>query len=160
MSAPVDPPSALRLGYGPLEVESPEAARMALAGDSSVELFVDADFFVEARGRLLYHEVDFTVLELAVFLHLWLRGLPKAEEDFVYTSTESAEEGNLWIKKADAGWRVGSVHQEYEETTVFDLREVRLACEAYVDRLKFDLLSQFGIDITNLLRTGGGRLRT
>ena len=41
MSAPVDPPSALRLGYGPLQVEWPDdAKRMALAGDSSMELFV------------------------------------------------------------------------------------------------------------------------
>ena len=133
---------------------------MALAGDSSVELFVEADFFVEARGRLLYHEVDFTVLELAVLLHPWLRRLPEAEEDFVYTSTEFHNVENLWIKKTGAGWRVGSEHQEYEEAEVFDTREVRLACEAYVEGLKRDLLEQFGIDITNLLRTGGGRLRT
>ena len=116
-----------------------------------VLLGVVGDLSVEVCGRTLYREVEFPLVELAVDLSKWLQKVEKTNESFVFASMESEEPGLVWLRCEDERWRVGSVHQEYEEKRTFSLCEVASAARAYIDRLTDTLLQIHGIDIRDLL---------
>ena len=64
---------------------------------------------------------------------------------------ESEELGLVWIKSSDSGWRIGSVHQEYEETNIFSLGEIKGAVEKFIDQLEAEMSAKFGIGLREFI---------
>jgi hypothetical protein len=117
-----------------------------------VYLSIVGRFSVRVGERVLYAEELFCVVEFAIKSQLWLRRVKDTDEDFVYTSQESDEPSLFWIKKSREGWRLGSVYQEYEEPTTFDLDSLAAGLSAYFDRLREFVAEGFGTDIVAILR--------
>ncbi len=114
-------------------------------------LHVLADFSILFDSEVLYCEQQFCVLEFALALSKWLNLVHQTGEHFIYVSMESEEIGLVWIKTNDAGWRVGSVHQEYEETNVFSLGEIKDAAEKFLDQLEAEMSAKFGIALREFI---------
>lgn len=119
----------------------------ALTEPWQVYLRIVGGFSVTVGGRGLYQEQGFCLVEFAVNSKLWLEHVKETEEDFIFTSQESDESGLVWVKKVAGGWRLGSIHQEYEETSVFDLDSLRAPLCAYFDGLRKRVEECFGVDI-------------
>lgn len=117
-----------------------------------VYLRIVGSFCVVVDDHLLYAEESFCVVEFATKSQLWLRRVAETQEDFVYTSQESEEAGLFWIKRSGRGWRIGSVHQEYEEPSTFDLESLATALSEYSNRLRTFVAEAFGTDIVQVLR--------
>ena len=131
-------------------------SKMKVDGDSVEEpwqayLRIVGLFCVKVGDRLLYQEEEFCLVEFAVSAQIWRKGLHQKQEDFIYTSLESDESGLFWVKKVDGGWRVGSIHQEYEEALVFDLDLLATALGTFCDRLRDKVLERFGVDLNSIL---------
>lgn len=135
---------ALRFSVTSADKHSLQEKRQVLLG-------VVGDLCVEVSGRTLYREVQFPLVELAVALNRWLKLVGQTGESFVFTSMEAEESGLVWIKDDRGRWRIGSVHQEYEERQTFRLQEVKAVARAYIEQLTGELHRSYGIDISNLL---------
>ena len=64
---------------------------------------------------------------------------------------ESEDVGLVWIKADYSGWRVGSVHQEYEETNIFSLGEIKQAAQKFLDQLGAEMSAKFGIGLREFI---------
>jgi hypothetical protein len=122
-----------------------------LNDDWEIMLYIEADFFVLVDSKVLYSEQYFCVVEFASALFRWLDKVDKTEEDFIYESMDSDEVGLVWIKQNESGWRVGSVHQNYEEARTFNLDEIKEACKKIFYDLNNELSAKFKIDLYNFL---------
>lgn len=102
--------------------------------DWQIQLGVVGKFSIHINDKELYEEVDFCLVEFAVQVCEWLNEAYR-RDDFIYTSVESDEAGLVWIKKSDGMWRIGSVHQEYEELRLFKLDEIDSSLKLFVENL-------------------------
>src|SRR6267142_2157664 len=91
--------------------------------------------------------LEFCLVEFAMHISKWLREVTITNEDFVYESMESDEGGLVWIKRSGLGWRIGSVHQAYEEQKEFRLEEISIAVKEYSARLSEELFNKLGLAI-------------
>ena len=121
----------------------------ALVEDWQILLRIVADFQVLVDSRVLHQEQQFCVVEFADALHRWLREGTKL--DFIYTSLESEESGLVWVKASGSDWRVGSVHQEYDESAVFSLAQVSEAAETFIAELKKEVAAKLDIDLHGII---------
>jgi hypothetical protein len=114
-------------------------------------LGVCADLVLQTEGRTLYSEPDFPVIELAAQLIGWChRGLENGD-DFEFTSMESDETGLVWFRRTGAGYRVGSLYQEFPAMSVHDPAAVRAATARLVAQLRERTKDELGIDIDPVL---------
>jgi hypothetical protein len=121
----------------------------ALVEDWQILLHIVADFQVLVDSRVLYREQQFCVVDFAVALHRWVGEEPKL--DFIYESMESEEPGLVWVRASGSGWRVGSVHQEYDEEEVFSSEQVSEAAGAFIFRLKKEVAAKLDIDLRGII---------
>ena len=105
---------------------------------------VEANFSIMVDDRLVYQEVSFPVVELAVALHQWLAHRGPDNPDFEFESMSAEEPGLVWIRWAGSGWRVGSIDQEQPELTVFDQDEIHASVEALTKHLAQRIQEKFG----------------
>jgi hypothetical protein len=109
--------------------------------DWQILLGVVGDFSVQVDSRVLYHEVDFCLVELAFQICEWSN--QGYLEDFVYTSLESDETGLFWIKAANGMWKIGSTHEKYKEESQFALSDIKSSLNSYlkniIDAVPFQL---------------------
>jgi len=110
-------------------------------------LGIVGNFAVRVDEKTLYEEVEFCLVEFAMHISKWLREVTITNEDFVYESMESDEGGLVWIKRSGLGWRIGSVHQAYEEQKEFRLEEISIAVKEYSARLSEELFNKLGLAI-------------
>lgn len=115
-----------------------------------VYLRIVGNFLMTVAGRTLYTEQGFCLVEFAIQSQLWLRQVRASGEDFVYSSQESEEMGLVWIKRDNSKWKVGSIHQEYDEPRLFDLDQLEMALVRYFDALNHEVQQKFRVDITSL----------
>ena len=139
------PQKSLTFHFDSLEREG------ALDEHWEILLHVIADFSILVDSKVLYCEQQFCVVEFALDISGWLNRVHRNGEDFIYTSMESEEIGLVWIKSSDSGWRIGSVHQEYEETNIFSLEEIRDAAEQFLDQLGAEMSAKFGIGLREFI---------
>jgi hypothetical protein len=116
-----------------------------------VYLRIVGNFSVNVGKRVLYGEESFCLVEFAIKSQLWLARVNETQEDFVYTSQESEEPDLFWIRQSGAGWRIGSVYQEYEEPKTFPLEILVAALSSYFNRLRAFVAEAFGRDIVDVL---------
>jgi hypothetical protein len=116
-----------------------------------VYLRIVGSFSVHVGKQLLYLEESFCVVEFAIKSQLWLARVNETQEDFVYTSQESEERDLFWIRQSGAGWRIGSVYQEYEEPSTFPLDLLAAALRSYFNRLQAFVAEAYGRDIVDVL---------
>ena len=116
-------------------------------------LGIIGNFAVRVGEKPLYQEAEFCLVEFAMQITKWLSEVTITNEDFVYTSLESEEVGLVWIKRSGAAWRIGSIHQEYEEYKEFSLEEISNAVEEYRARLSEELFRKLGISVNLQART-------
>jgi len=114
-------------------------------------LHVVADFSILIDSKVLYCEQQFCVVEFALEISRWMNQVHQTGEDFIYVSIESEEIGLVWIKSNGSGWRIGSVHQEYEEANIFSLREIKGAAEKFIDQLEAEMSAKFGIGLSEFI---------
>lgn len=120
--------------------------------ESEVErlLRIVADVLLSVDGRALYSEGDVPVVELASQLSQWLvEGGTRG--DFSYESMESDTPGLIWIKRGTSGWRIGSVHQEYEETREWPLSDIDAAMGRFVARVIDSARDQLAVDVRDIV---------
>lgn len=110
-------------------------------------LGVCADLALQTEGRLLYSEPDFPVTELAVQLNAWAAGGPESGEDFEFSSMESDESGLVWFRRSGAGYRVGSLYQEFPAMAVHAPAAVRSTIERFVTDLRNRTRRELDIDL-------------
>jgi hypothetical protein len=116
-----------------------------------VYLRIIGRFSVHVGERVLYVEESFCVVEFAIKSQLWLARVNETQEDFIYTSQESEESDLFWIRRSGAGWRIGSVYQEYEELSTFPLELLAAALCSYFNNLRRFVTEAFGRDIVDVL---------
>ena len=118
-------------------------------------LGVTGDLSIQVNGRELYTEQEFPLVELALQSIRWVRRGPRVEDDFEFESMESADAPLIWIRRSGDGWRIGAVHQNYDETSVLSWLNIERALVAYADGLQHELSIVHGINIDAILEPGG-----
>lgn len=103
-----------------------------------------AAFAIVVEERQLYREDDLPVVELAMALRRWLNGPFLSHEPFEYQSMESDEDGMVWIRPEQDGWRIGSIYQEFADPTVRSNEDVATATRAFIEEVEQGLLSLTG----------------
>lgn len=119
----------LKLGFSGLYEEGGRAAPIPEIDVSVFEFSIDVD------GVTLYSEPHMPVIELVSALTSWLRVPAESRRDFEFDSMSTDVPGLVWIKRTNGGYRIGSVHQAYEERREFSDLEIRAAVEQFRDRL-------------------------
>lgn len=119
-------------------------------------LAVTGDFSVRVGDKMLYFEQELPLVEFAVQAARWLRRGPRVEDDFIYESMEAQEPGLIWVRHSERGWKIGAIHQSYEERSQFSWEEIADALATYVQTLQRDLSVLHGLDIEELVL---GRMR-
>jgi hypothetical protein len=113
-------------------------------------LGVTATFEIRVDDRVLFHEVLFTVVELALALRRWLSdGMPRRRA-FEFQSIEYDEDGVVWIRPEGDGWRVGSIHQEYPEHTVWSDEDVVKALADFLEAVEGWFQQETGTAVAQL----------
>ncbi len=107
-----------------LHLESPVAT-----ADDLILGYVGDFRIVTTRGRI-YGESNFPCIEFVREVAAWLE--QDSASDFEYDSSEAAEPGLVWIRRAGAGWRVGSIHQDEIEMSAYSKGEIRSAVKDLV----------------------------
>lgn len=110
-------------------------------------------FGVRVDGEVLFDEIAFPVVELAVELDEWLRyGLPR-DGDLDYEVT-GGEPGTLTIRRVPAGWLVDSVLREDGRPAPRPLPEAAVVAgvRRFVDELATETARAHGLDLRALLR--------
>lgn len=112
---------------------------------------IEADVRLETDGGAIYDEVSFPVAELAVALTRWTQAPVTNRADFEFDSMSAEEPGLLFIRRADDGWRVGSIHQERAESRIFTAVEVDEFVRTFIRQLTREVATAFGPDVSALL---------
>jgi hypothetical protein len=89
------------------------------------------DFTLWVRDELLYREMEFCLVELAVDLAAWLATATDIGSDFVYTPMESETEGLVRFTRFTPGsWRVSAADEQ--AAAQLKTEELRTAVLAYI----------------------------
>jgi hypothetical protein len=114
--------------------------------DSDLDIIVgvEGEFALYIDDLLLYSDEWCCLVELAAQVNWWLDAVRSEPWDFQYTSIESDEAGLIWIKYSAPGWRIGSVHQAYDENRYFTLAEIADPFAQYVDQVRAELRPVLG----------------
>jgi len=109
-------------------------------------LRIVGDFALSVRGRVLYKEVDFCLVEFAVTLANWLSIATDARPDFVYTSLESETEGLVRFDRLSSdGWRVCAAYQDQPLADLVTTEELEIAALTYISSLRRRLAPRLDI---------------
>lgn len=131
-------------------IDEEEMGREDLREHWQVYLRVVGDFKIHINEKIFYRETQFCLVEFAAQLSKWLnRG--EYSKEFIYTSMESEEERLIWFRKEWNGWRIGSIYQEYEESTTFNDEAIIAPASEYIENLRNTLLTDYNISIDKLL---------
>lgn len=111
-----------------------------------VILGVGADIsFTSAGSRTLFNETLFPIVELALAASVWLATGFESEEDFSFDSVEFDEPGIIWIRYIGQRlWRIGSVYQNFEDSSRYSSPEVRLCLDEFVKKVDLWLRTSVG----------------
>jgi hypothetical protein len=119
-----------------------------------VLLGVVANLSIVVGQRCLLREEMFPVVELAAALRRWLDDLDRGSvRDFSYESMESAEGPLIQFLRQDAGWRVCSPLQEFEEIRLFTTDDVRDAARQFVEDVQRAAAVQLNLDVSRWITT-------
>lgn len=130
-----------------LEFLNARLERDPVRGPYDLLLGVVADVTWTVGDRVLFTEELMPVVELALALRGWLdRGLPNGDE-LSYDSIEADESGLIWSRPEGAGWRVGALHQEYPEVTVWSAADVAQLFGDFVERVERWLRANVGVGL-------------
>jgi hypothetical protein len=124
--------------------------------DLLLRLVADFSIVIPPAPLALYHEEEFCVVEFAMQITQWLSSVHRNPVDFSYNSMESDEASLVSVKKAEHGWSIAALHQDYVEDRLFPIEEIENAVGAFVARLKAEVREGFGHDIAHLV--SGGRV--
>jgi len=113
-------------------------------------LRIIGDFRMEVGGVPLYKEEQFCLVEFAIQSQIWAREASEEGLDFTYTSMEAEEQGLVWIRLEQGGWKVGSVFQKHTCPGLFSLEEIVVALNEYYEKLRRCCNEEFNIDIVGL----------
>ncbi len=119
-------------------------------GKYDIILGVIATFEIRVRGRLLYREEMFPLVELCLALKQWLAVGLLSGQPFEFVSLESDEPGLVWIRLEQEGWRIGSIHQEYPETNIWSSDEIKAAVLEFTSRVEEWLDREAGVSLDSL----------
>lgn len=118
----------MRLVFSDAELEpssAPSPYDLVLGAVATVRLVSDDD-------RIIYAEDLVPVVELALALKDWLREEVQEGADFSFDSVESDEPGQLWCRRVEGGWQVGSSYQDTADLTVHRTRDLVEVLDAFV----------------------------
>lgn len=115
---------------------------------------VVATFEILARGRLLYRETEFTIVELRSQLHPWLNSGLTSRSNFEFASMEHDEAGLVWVRwmATEQGWRIGSIHQEYAEVAVWSDEEITVAVCQFIEAVDNWVAVSLNVRVRDILK--------
>ena len=125
--------------------------RAGLRDKLDLLLGVVATIEVWVGGKLVYREEMFPIVELRAALGTWLGGAFAEGRDFEFQSVESDEEGLIWLRRIDSGWRIGSIHQEFPVLTELADEEVAGLAHDFIENVDRWVLEHCGIRVSSLL---------
>ncbi len=131
--------------------------RPSLTEPWEICLGIEADFLIEVSGREIFSQPYFPVVEFAVDAQIWSSSVRFTQHDFMYTSMEAEQKGLVWIKRAEAGWVVGSAWRKEESSGALNLFEIQAALDSFYFTLRHDVKNTFGIDIEPLFAWMGAK---
>lgn len=115
-------------------------------------LGVVATLEVDFRDRLLYREDGFPIVELRTELESWLRHGFRRHADFEFRSMESDEDGFVWFRRVEDGWRIGSIHQEFPAIEPLSAPEVWLIVARFIEDVDEWVVRHLGARPASLLQ--------
>lgn len=129
-----------------LEFARLRSDRQRFRDQLEVQVAITADIQLSDDDGLIYEEVDFPVIELALHLSEWLRNGEPNGLDFEFDSMETPETGWIWIRRYNTGWRLGSIHQERPAITVHSSNDMATGLNEFIARLRRAVHDKFGLD--------------
>ena len=113
---------------------------------NDVVLGVEATLrLVADDGRVMYEEVLFPVVELALAIEDWLAAGITANDDFSFRSVEAEESDLLWCRTQNNGWQIGAHYQSFADLTIRDTGQI------------VSMFSEFVQDVDGWLKSALGR---
>jgi hypothetical protein len=125
--------------------------RAVLRDKFDLFLGIVATIEVWVGSKPLYREEMFPIVELRAALGRWLTGSFAACRDFEFRSMESDEEGLIWLRRTDSGWRIGSIHQEFPAMTELTDEEVDSLARKFIEDVDQWVLQNCNIRVSSLL---------
>lgn len=120
-----------------------------------VYLHTVATFSVEVLRELIYREDLFPVVEFGIKSQRWLSEVSLTEENFIFTSLDAEEQGLVWFRREQSGWKIGSVFQSRQSKGALPLKDIRQALNEYYTTLRTAVRDSFDFDINDLLPGDG-----
>lgn len=119
---------------------------------------IEADLRLAVDGQVVYEEVSFPVVELALALVRWLATPPDDRSGFEFDSMSAEEPGLIWIRRVGDGWRVGSIHQERSDLRALTSVEIEALIRGFVAQISDGFEARFGSSAWGLLDHALGTL--
>lgn len=116
--------------------------------DWQMLLRICGNFFINVNDRVFYKERNFPVVE---FAHQLIEWMEYPQRNFEYNSMESDIGPLITFVKRHESFLLYSLHQEYEEKSVFSYKEIQNAAGVFIANLNSELVNQFHIDASRLL---------
>jgi hypothetical protein len=92
----------------------------------------------------------FPIVELALALNRWVEVDMPHGTAFDFVSAESDESGFVWFRPEGTGWRVGSIHQEFADMSIWSSLEVTTAVGHYIREVEHWLDENVGVAFDSL----------
>jgi hypothetical protein len=110
-------------------------------------LRIVGDFALWVRGKLVYREVEFCLVEFALALAKWLSVAPDSRPNFIYMSLESETEGLVRFERSNSSdyWRVSAAHEYEPSMDMLTTDEVESAAIMYLRDLRARLSTRIEI---------------
>ncbi len=139
-----------------IEFENLHLDRQRIESWSDAILGVVADFQITVDDSIVYHDVEFPVIELAYQMHRWLLCDVANAHDLEYESMESEESPLIWFRRDADRWVIGAAHQLRASGPV-RLQDVEVAARHFIATLDEAVRTAFALNLLPLLLDPSGK---
>jgi len=108
---------------------------------------VVAQFRLFVGVEILYRDVDFPVVELALALRDWLEHVEWSRATFSFDSRSSVLRGLFQIFPGVQGWHLTSIQQDLPSSSVFTLEQVETEVRRFIDAAEAAVFERFGFSL-------------
>ncbi len=111
-----------------------------------------AEFRLFVGGELLYRDVEFPVIELALALSDWAERVSHTGEPFAFGGRSSTLRSLFEVRRGMQGWYLTSVQQDLPSSCVFQLEQVLEAARDFIVELERQVLAEHGFSPLGMRR--------
>lgn len=111
---------------------------------------VVADFRLFVGSELIYRDVDFPVVELALALAGWAERVVHTGEPFSFDSRPPLLQSLFSIRRGMQGWHLTSIQRELPSSAVFPLERVLESVREFMVELERRVLAECGFSVRGM----------